>query len=121
MADNYAADHEASKLPYNPPSEEIPQEHVHMSPGRYLATRGSTLKPPMNKAPNPFRLLAMLNRQQWAFFFVGFIAWVSWICTPLVFQDVEREQNHFTKNPITDVTMCDNYRPGMPSISSQSA
>jgi SHS family lactate transporter-like MFS transporter len=48
-----------------------------MSAGHYLATRFSTLKPPMNHAPNPFKLLAMLNRMQWAFFFVGFIAW-SW-------------------------------------------
>jgi SHS family lactate transporter-like MFS transporter len=47
-----------------------------MSAGEYMRTRFSTLKPPMNKAPNPFRLLAMLNRRQWAFFFIGFIAWV---------------------------------------------
>ena len=46
-----------------------------MSPGRYIATRLSTLKPPMNKAPNPFKLVAMLNLQQWLFFLVGFIAW----------------------------------------------
>jgi hypothetical protein len=43
---------------------------------RYLATRFSTLKPPMNKAPNPFKLILLLNKRQWAFFFVGFIAWV---------------------------------------------
>ena len=48
-----------------------------MSAGRYIATRFSTLKPPMNKAPNPFKLLAMLNLQQWLFFLVGFFAW-SW-------------------------------------------
>ena len=48
-----------------------------MSPGRYVATRISTLKPPMNKAPNPFKLVAMLNLQQWLFFLVGFLAW-SW-------------------------------------------
>lgn len=46
-----------------------------MSAGRYVATRFSTLKPPMNKAPNPFKLLAMLNLQQWLFFLVGFFAW----------------------------------------------
>lgn len=46
-----------------------------MSAGRYIATRFSTLKPPMKKAPNPFKLLAMLNGQQWLFFLVGFIAW----------------------------------------------
>ncbi len=48
-----------------------------MGVGRYLATRAPTLKPPMNKAPNPFKLLAMLNVQQWMFFLVGFLAW-SW-------------------------------------------
>lgn len=48
-----------------------------MSVGRYIATRLPTLKPPMNKAPNPFKLLAMLNLQQWLFFLVGFFAW-SW-------------------------------------------
>jgi hypothetical protein len=47
----------------------------NMSVGRYLATRFSTLKPPMNKAPNPFSLLRMLNKQQWLFFLVGFFGW----------------------------------------------
>ena len=42
----------------------------HMSIGRYAATRITTLKPPMAKIENPFRLLRMLNRQQWAFFAV---------------------------------------------------
>lgn len=56
-------------------SEESPQEH--MSIGRYAATRFTTLKPPMAKAPNPFKLLAMLNTQQWLFFLVAFFAW-SW-------------------------------------------
>ena len=45
--------------------------------GHYFATRIPTLKPPMNKAPNPFSLLALLNTQQWLFFLVAFIAW-SW-------------------------------------------
>ncbi|KAL8722317.1 MAG: hypothetical protein Q9225_001165 [Loekoesia sp. 1 TL-2023] len=49
----------------------------HLSLGRYLATRIPTLKPPMAKAPNPFKLLALLNLQQWLFFLVAFIAW-SW-------------------------------------------
>lgn len=49
----------------------------HMSVGRYLATRLPTLKPPMRKAPNPFKLLAKLNFQQWMFFLVAFLAW-SW-------------------------------------------
>ena len=47
----------------------------NMSVGTYIATRISTLKPPMNKAPNPLKLLAMLNLQQWLFFLVGFLGW----------------------------------------------
>jgi hypothetical protein len=42
-----------------------------MSVGRYLATRVTTLVPPMNKAPNPFKALMLLNKQQWLFFFVS--------------------------------------------------
>lgn len=56
------------------PSREVP-ETQQMSIGHYIATRIPTLKPPMHKAPNPFKLLAMLNFQQWMFFFVAFIAW----------------------------------------------
>lgn len=56
------------------PPFEIP-EIQQMSVGRYIATRISTLKPPMNKAPNPFKLLALLNFQQWMFFLVGFLGW----------------------------------------------
>ncbi|KAI9051631.1 hypothetical protein LZ554_004674 [Drepanopeziza brunnea f. sp. 'monogermtubi'] len=41
----------------------------------YAKTRLSTLKPPMNRAPNPFTLLAMLSTKQWLFFFVAFSAW----------------------------------------------
>lgn len=44
-----------------------------MSIARYLATRLSTLKPPMNKAPNPFSTLGLLNRQQWLFVTVSFL------------------------------------------------
>ncbi|OCL05513.1 sugar transporter family protein [Glonium stellatum] len=44
---------------------------------RYATTRFSALKPPMEKAPNPFKLLALLNFQQWMFFLIAFFAW-SW-------------------------------------------
>ncbi|KAI9807432.1 MAG: hypothetical protein M1833_000177 [Piccolia ochrophora] len=47
------------------------------SVGQYLATRIPSLKPPMDKVPNPFKTLALLNRQQWLFFLVAFLAW-SW-------------------------------------------
>ncbi|KAH8593438.1 carboxylic acid transporter protein-like protein [Bisporella sp. PMI_857] len=46
-----------------------------MSVGKYIATRFSTLKPPMLSAPNPIRLLRLLNGKQWLFFLCGFIAW----------------------------------------------
>jgi SHS family lactate transporter-like MFS transporter len=29
------------------------------------------LKPPMNPAPNPFKALTLLNKQQWLFFLVS--------------------------------------------------
>lgn len=51
------------------------QSPEEMTAGRYLATRISTLKPPMNKAPNPISLLRMLSLQQWLFFLVAFFAW----------------------------------------------
>ncbi|KAI5457096.1 major facilitator superfamily domain-containing protein [Mariannaea sp. PMI_226] len=49
--------------------------HEGMEPGEYVATRFSTLKPPMLQVPNPIRLLRMLNAQQWAFFAIAFFAW----------------------------------------------
>ncbi|KAF7121736.1 hypothetical protein CNMCM5793_009288 [Aspergillus hiratsukae] len=62
------------------PQHEAPvsavEEHGHrMSIGQYLVTRVSTLKPPMNHAPNPFKALTLLNRQQWLFFLVAFLGW----------------------------------------------
>lgn len=48
-----------------------------MSIGKYCATRISTLKPAMAKAPNPIRLLRMITLRQWNFFAVAFCAWVS--------------------------------------------
>lgn len=77
------------------PVYDNPNDYEHMSVGRYLATRLPTLKPPMHKAPNPFKLLAMLNFQQWMFFLVAFSAWtwdafdfftVSLTVTPLAEQ-----------------------------------
>ncbi|ORY59772.1 major facilitator superfamily domain-containing protein [Pseudomassariella vexata] len=50
--------------------------HYGMSTGKYLATRFTSLKPPMTKAPNPIALLRKLNRQNWAFFAIAFFAWV---------------------------------------------
>jgi SHS family lactate transporter-like MFS transporter len=52
---------------------EAPEEHRRLTLGtcaQYLKERLPTLKPPMRKAPNPFKALALLNRQQWLFFSV---------------------------------------------------
>lgn len=37
----------------------------------YLASRFSTLKPPMDKVINPITAMRMLNREQWTFFLVS--------------------------------------------------
>lgn len=50
-----------------------PEENI--SVGRYAVTRFTTLKPTLSKVPNPFKLLALLNLQQWLNFLVAFIAW----------------------------------------------
>lgn len=42
-----------------------------MSAGRYIATRISSLKPPMAKTPNPLKALGSLSGQQWLFFLVS--------------------------------------------------
>ncbi|KAI9805076.1 MAG: hypothetical protein M1825_000910 [Sarcosagium campestre] len=46
-----------------------------ISVGRYLATRIPSLKPPMTKVDNPFKVLGLLNKEQWLFFLVAFLAW----------------------------------------------
>jgi SHS family lactate transporter-like MFS transporter len=55
-----------------------------MGIARYLATRLSTLKPPLNQAPNPFSALLLLNKQQWLF--------VSVSCPGLLSPSNQREQ-----------------------------
>lgn len=54
-------------------SASSPDVEEDMSIGRYIATRIPTLVPPMNPAPNPFKALTLLNRQQWLFFSVFFL------------------------------------------------
>ncbi|KAK4990925.1 Carboxylic acid transporter [Elasticomyces elasticus] len=71
----YAHEYAEDGSPRNSLPTGEPQEN--MSVGRYFATRLSTLKPPMAKVDNPFKLLALLNLQQWLFFLVAFFAW-SW-------------------------------------------
>ncbi|KAI0127185.1 carboxylic acid transporter protein-like protein [Xylariales sp. AK1849] len=60
---------------FNAENSNIYPAHHGMSAGKYLATRVSTLKPVMAKAPNPIKIVRSLNRQQWAFFFIAFFAW----------------------------------------------
>lgn len=55
-----------------PGTGETPQK---MSIGRYLATRFSTLKPPMDKVENPITVLGLLSLKQWLFFLCAFVAW----------------------------------------------
>ncbi|RJE23836.1 transporter [Aspergillus sclerotialis] len=52
-----------------------PDIEEHMSIGRYIITRIPTLVPPMRRAPNPLKALALLNLQQWLFFMVAFAGW----------------------------------------------
>ena len=60
---------------------ESPPPHK-MTVKEYCLTRFSTLKPPMNHAPNPIRLVRQLSGKQWLFFMVAFLAWVSWSWRP---------------------------------------
>ncbi|KAK0348006.1 Carboxylic acid transporter [Friedmanniomyces endolithicus] len=55
------------------PSTHSPPEK--MSAGHYLATRLSSLKPPMDRVENPFTLLASLTRMNWLMFLCAFAAW----------------------------------------------
>ncbi|KAJ5317400.1 hypothetical protein PENANT_c055G06172 [Penicillium antarcticum] len=54
-----------------------PDVEENMSVGQYIATRFTSLVPPMNPAPNPFKALTLLNKQQWLNFLVAFCGW-SW-------------------------------------------
>jgi hypothetical protein len=47
-----------------------PDVEEHMSVSHYISTRISSLVPPMNPAPNPFKALTLLNRTQWLNFTV---------------------------------------------------
>jgi hypothetical protein len=51
---------------------------AHMTAGQYIATRFSSLKPPMTPLANPFSLLAQLSTTNWLFFGVAFAGW-TWV------------------------------------------
>ena len=70
-----AGTYDAEKTRDDSSQEYHPPPHENMSIGRYIATRLPTLKPPMRKAPNPFKLITLLNLQQWMFFLVAFFGW----------------------------------------------
>ena len=55
--------------------QDLPPHHG-MSISEFVATRFTSLKPPMLSAPNPIRLVLMLNRRHWAYFSISFLAWV---------------------------------------------
>jgi SHS family lactate transporter-like MFS transporter len=75
MAENQTNPYPSAPAPLEPVESTVSTEG--MSVGRYASTRISTLKPPMAKVANPFKLLSLLNTQQWMFFLVAFFAW-SW-------------------------------------------
>ncbi|RHZ65945.1 sugar transporter family protein [Aspergillus thermomutatus] len=70
MAEQYEG-----KPHHEEPVSATDEDGPRMSIGGYLITRIPTLKPPMNPAPNPFKALALLNKQQWLFFLVAFLGW----------------------------------------------
>jgi len=55
-----------------PAAGEAPEK---MTVGRYIATRFSSLKPPMDRVENPITLLGSLNKKQWLFFLIAFFGW----------------------------------------------
>ncbi|KAK7741727.1 Carboxylic acid transporter [Cytospora paraplurivora] len=78
------SDHEKPIAEHGPPSyapqnsiNQVGDEPPHhgMSTSKYIATRFSSLRPPLTKLPNPIKLILHLNGHQWAFFGVAFFAW----------------------------------------------
>lgn len=45
---------------------------------QYVKHQIISLKPPGEIPTNPYTCLRLLNRRQWAFFFIGFLGW-SWV------------------------------------------
>jgi SHS family lactate transporter-like MFS transporter len=70
-----------------PAAGETPEK---MSAGQYIATRFSSLKPPMDRVENPITLLASLNQKQWLFFLIAFLGW-TWVGLSMD----SRSSNHY--------------------------
>jgi hypothetical protein len=62
------------------------QKHVHidrdahmdgqqMSVGEYLRTRIPTLKPPLDRPPNPFKVIRSLSFMNWMMFLCALLGW----------------------------------------------
>lgn len=66
---------EAAAAAFQGTEYDLRAPHEGMSPGRYLATRIPTLRPPMLQLPNPLKQLAIITGKQWQFFFIAFMAW----------------------------------------------
>ena len=83
--------------------------NVTPSLGRYLATRITSLKPPMDKLENPFTLLAMLNFKQWMFFLVAFCGWTwdafDFFTVSLTVSDLATQFNVSTKDITWGITL----------------
>lgn len=106
MATTDTEKHTAEPLPSEMSNHEDEED---MSVGRYVATRVPTLKPPMNKAPNPFKLLALLNTQQWMFFLVAFFAWTwdafDFFTVSLTVEDLAEDFGKTTKDITWGITL----------------
>ncbi|KAL8853882.1 MAG: hypothetical protein Q9221_001353 [Calogaya cf. arnoldii] len=101
------------KMPDDAPSDPAMRDS-HTGLGRYLATRLHSLKPPMARAPNPFKLLATLNLQQWLFFLVAFFAW-SWnafdfFTVPLTVSQLGKEFDKSTSQITWGITLIRMFR-----------
>jgi len=85
------------------------ETNENMTAGRYLATRISSLKPPMTKVKNPISLLRLLNKQQWLFFTVAFIAWTwdafDFFTVSLTVSDLAKEFGKNTKDITWGITL----------------
>ena len=79
------------------PHKEFDQDEIdNMTVGQkirnwpsYVKHQIISLKPPGEMPTNPYTVLRMLNRRQWAFWFIGFLGW-SWVLPPFPLFRVDR-------------------------------
>ena len=78
--------------------------YTRMSVGEYIATRFTSLRPPLNTTPNPITSLRKLNRRHWQFVMV---AWLGWMWDAFDFFSVALTATDIAKSldvSLTDVT-----------------